>query len=142
MRKISFNTIISHIFFKRSDQKHIPNIKCYILDNQQITKDLAAIFVEVDNPFADYQTEHKRIQKFADCGLVRPVSLSVGTRLEAGSAPVRNVACQLQYIPLQQTLTLLYSKHEFVQALSRNPERYVYQNIILLNCSTGIVLMN
>ena len=104
--------------------------KLLCLGSQQITKDLTAIFLEVANPFDDYQTEHKRMQQFSANGLVKPISFSVGRRLEGSSTSVRNVYCQLQYVPLQHTLKLLYSNPEFVKALSESSERYL---IILIS---------
>lgn len=84
---------------------------------------ILAIFQELANPFEAYSTEHRRLVKFGSAGLVQPKAFPIGTRLETNAAISMNVACDVQYIPLHQTLRLLFSKSEFVKANACNTTR-------------------
>lgn len=89
------------------------------LDEPDAKQKIVGAFNSYSNPFAHYQTEYLRTKSLAAKGLVEPEDVIIGTRLDStGQRGICTVNSMVQYVPLQKTLELLYSKEEFRQAVA------------------------
>lgn len=59
-----------------------------------------------------------RMKAFSRKGMIDPQAVSVGTRLETVSRTLKTVACEIQYVPILETLHQLFSNKAFVNSLT------------------------
>ena len=75
------------------------------------------VFADHRDPFKNHRSEYSRIKTMVTRGLVEPRELAIGSRLDSTSSGIQTVASTIQYIPLKDTLQLLFKNHEFCDSL-------------------------
>ena len=94
----------------------------YLAGDDSISARFSGIFHAATDPLANYKTEYHRIKTLRAKGLVEPREVAVGSRLDCRSSGVHTIASTVQYVPLLDTLSLLYSKPEFRQAVESSTD--------------------
>lgn len=95
----------------------------FLLADDTLSVKMRNIFVSVGDPFVNYKTEYHRIKTLIAQGMVGPHEVAVGSRIDSQSSGTQTVASTIQYVPLTETLQLLYSKPEFRNAVVSNQTR-------------------
>lgn len=78
------------------------------------------IFQAVRDPFNNYSSEYLRMKNCIAKGLINPQELTIGSRLDTDASGTRTVGSTVQYVPLCETIDMLYSKSEFRDSLKRS----------------------
>ena len=92
--------------------------------DEKLAVKLRHVFHTAKNPFSEYRSEYHRVKALITKGLVMPSEVAIGTRLDSTSLGTQTVSSTVQYVPLKDTLELLYSKDSFRQSLRAG--QYVY----------------
>lgn len=74
------------------------------------------------NPISDYSTDYRRTKTFVSKGMVEAKEIAIGAHIDSRSAATRTTLSTTQYVPLLQTLQLLFSKEEFRKTLQNDKE--------------------
>ena len=100
----------------------ITQLSCILIDDPKLKIKVMNIFAAESDPFLNHRSEYSRIKTMVAMGLVEPRELAIGSRLDSTSTCTQTVATTVQYIPLKDTLQLLYRNQGFRDSLDSHQQ--------------------